>query len=131
MNYIYLVASGVSVFGLIMHLLLGRRPSTSLEGASHSTSALDRLDKGYGRHMTALLLFALAVTFVHASRNPSAGSFAFAISSLGLAACLMRLILAVRYRAPKLDFGEWIALAAASGLGLAERAASPLLSDIF
>jgi hypothetical protein len=119
MNYIFLFAGGVSAFGLVLHLLLGRRPARPDEVSPHS--ALIQLDADYGRHVTALILLALAVTFAHASRSPSSASFAFALSGLGLAASLLRFILALRHRAPRLDIGEWTALAAASSLGLAER----------
>lgn len=119
MNYLFLLAGGVSAFGLILHLLLGRKPVR--ESSVGPDAALNRLDADYGRHVTALLLLALALTFAHASRAPSYASFAFALSGLGLAASLLRVILALRHRAPRLDVGEWTALAAASGIGIAER----------
>lgn len=119
MNYLFLFAGGVSAFGLILHLLLGRRPGKAQDGLPHA--ALHRLDADYGRHVTALLLLALAVTFAHASRSASSASFVFALSGLGLSASLLRVILALRHRAQRLDIGEWIALATASSLGIAER----------
>jgi hypothetical protein len=116
MNYPFLLAGGASAFAFIMHVLIGRSRSI----LPPRNSAGDRLleaDAWYGRHVTTLVLGAMALGFAHASRRPDAWDLATALTALAFLLALLRIGLAARSKAPRLDIGEWgfIALAGVFG----------------
>ncbi|MDZ4760372.1 MAG: hypothetical protein SGJ21_04810 [Alphaproteobacteria bacterium] len=115
MNYFFLLAGGVSAFALVLHLMLGRRRPPPLAGAG----ADDRLDAFYGRHVTTALLAVMGLGYAHAAREVGAADLALVLSILALTASGLRLVFAIRLKAPRLDITEWSLIALAGALGLA------------
>jgi len=113
MNYFFLAAGGISAFGLIWHIMIGRtRPFVPPGDAA---DRLLQLDAYYGRHATTVLLAVMALSFAQASRRAAASDLALTVTVLSLTLAALRLALAIRLRAPRLDIAEW-ALPALAGL---------------
>jgi hypothetical protein len=114
MNYFFLAAGGISAFALIWHIMIGRtRP---LFPPGDAENRLLQLDAYYGRHATTVLLAVMALSFAQASRRAAlANDVALLVTVLSLTLAGLRLALAIRVRAPRLDVAEW-ALPALAGL---------------
>jgi hypothetical protein len=116
MNYAFLIAGGISAFGLIWHVMLGR--SRPLLPPLAPEDRLLQLDAFFGRHAVALILAVMTLSFAHASRRPAADDLAYAVSALALLLAALRVYLATRVRAPRLDLSEWAPLALAGAAGV-------------
>ncbi len=117
MNYAFLLAGGASAFAFILHILLGRSRSILPPRGDASTDKLLDLDAWYGRHVTTLVLGAMAIGFAHASRRSDAYDVAMLLTAMAFILALLRIALAARSRAPRLDIGEWGFIALAGVLG--------------
>lgn len=113
MNYAFLVAGGISAFAMVWHLMIGRaRP---LAPPKSSDDQLMQLDAFFGRHAMTVILAVMALSFAQAARRTATHDLALALSVLALTLAGLRLALAFRVRAPRLDVAEW-GLVALSGL---------------
>src|SRR5689334_24459428 len=114
MNYFFLVAGGISAFALIWHIMIGRKRPFLPPGDDEDR--LLQLDAFYGRHATTVLLGVMTLAFAQASRRAAmANDVALMVTVLSLTLAALRLALAIRVRAPRLDIAEW-ALPALAGL---------------
>lgn len=117
MNYFFLAAGGMSAFALIWHIMLGRTRPFLPSGKAEDR--LLQLDGYYGRHATTVLLAVMALAFAQASRRAAASDLALMVTILSLTLAGLRLALAIRVRAPKLDIVEWGLPALAGLVGVA------------
>lgn len=119
MNYILLLASGVSAFGLVQHLMLGRsRPLQQPLTTPEDEGAL-KADAWFGRHIQTILLAAMALVYGNASRQPDMLDVVFWVSLISMLATILRLALGVHTAAPRFDIRAWAWMGLAAVLGLA------------
>jgi hypothetical protein len=117
MNYAFLTAAALSAFAMVAHIMLGRKhplppPMDPFEIPLY-------MDALFGRHCFVLILAAMAVCFGYVAREDhNAGDLALVITSLAGVLAVVRLILAIPARMPRLDYGEWSLMASASIVGV-------------
>ena len=125
MNYILLLASGVSAFGLVLHLMLGRsRPLQQPLTTPEDEGAL-KADAWFGRHIQTVLLAAMALVYGSASRQPEMLDVVFWLSLISMLATILRLALGVHTAAPRFDIRVWGWMGLATVLALGGRALAP------
>lgn len=118
MNYILLLAGGVAAFGLVMHVMTGRRRALHQPLTTAEIEASLKADAWFGRHVQTILLAAMALVFGNASRQAEATDAAFWLALVGFLAACLKLALGVQAAAHRLDVREWGAMAMAAVLGL-------------
>ena len=118
MNYFLLLAGGVSAFGLVIHVMVGRK--RQLRDPADPLGAVSALnaDAWFGRHIQTVLLAAMAIVFADSARNDGARDVAVWLALIALAAAGLRLLTAVQTAAPNFDVRSWGAFAAAGILAL-------------
>lgn len=118
MNYILLLAGGVSAFGLVMHLMTGRTRALHPPLTTAEIEASLKADAWFGRHLQTILLAAMALVFGNASRQEGAHDVAFWLALVGFLGACLKLALGVQAGAHRLDVREWGAMGLAAMLGL-------------
>jgi hypothetical protein len=117
MNYAFLTAAALSAFAMVAHIMLGRKHPLPPPMDPYEIPLY--MDALFGRHCFVLVLAAMAVCFGYVARGDhSAGDLAVVITSLAGALAVVRLILAMPARMPRLDYGEWSLMALASMVGV-------------
>jgi hypothetical protein len=118
MNYAYLVASGLGAFALVLHVMTGRRHTVFPNRRSDSLVPGLARDAAYGRHLTTLLLLGMTAGFGQLARMEEPGALPLILSGVALVAAILRFIIAIGARAPRLDISEWGLIFAGGAVGL-------------
>ncbi len=118
MDYVLLLAGGVSAFGLVVHLMMGRSRSLQEPLSAPEDESVLKADAWFGRHIQTILLGVMALVYGNASRQPEMADVAFWISAIGLLGSLLRLGLGIHAAAPRFDVRTWGLMGLAAVLGL-------------
>ncbi len=118
MNYVLLLAGGVSAFALVLHVMLGRRLALQEPLSTPEDEGALKAEAWFGRHVQTIVLAVMTLVYATASREPDAQDSVFWVSLIALPAALLRLVLGVQAAAPRLDVRAWGLMGCAALLGL-------------
>lgn len=118
MNYFLLLAGGISAFGLIIHVMVGRKRDLRLSAEPPGSEGALLADAWFGRHLQTTLLAVMAFVFADAARNEAGQDVALWLSLIAMVSAGLRLLTAVQTAAPQFDVRAWGAFAGAGTLAL-------------